>query len=211
MEHHGPQPQNQRNHLRYGTVHTHPKLKHHSNSRGHTEAWESLMPTRGATPKRGNPYPQLKGPLNMRIVWCGWVGGAKTGTGGERSKKFARHALTLPRGLGAKGASVYLAVPCVSQGGGITIRVKSVCVGGRGTIPGPYKDFLHHCCAHHPPRSLHLVQFTGSLRGLGVMVVVAATIPGSCASHCGDLLGPPHWPRACTLGWWLPTPCCIVG
>ena len=26
------------------------------NSRGHTEAWESVSPTQGATPKRGSPY-----------------------------------------------------------------------------------------------------------------------------------------------------------
>ena len=32
------------------------------NSRGHTEAWESITPTRGATPRRGSPSPQLKGP-----------------------------------------------------------------------------------------------------------------------------------------------------
>ena len=32
------------------------------NSRGHTEAWESVSPTRGATPKRGGPHPQLEGP-----------------------------------------------------------------------------------------------------------------------------------------------------
>ena len=32
------------------------------NSRGHTKAWESITPTRGATPKRGSLYPQLKGP-----------------------------------------------------------------------------------------------------------------------------------------------------
>ena len=31
------------------------------NSRGHSEAWESVSPTRGATPQRGSPYPQLKG------------------------------------------------------------------------------------------------------------------------------------------------------
>ena len=30
---------------------------------GRIEAWESLSPTQGATPKRGSPYPQLKGPL----------------------------------------------------------------------------------------------------------------------------------------------------
>ena len=35
---------------------------HISNSRRHTEAWESISPTQGATPKRGSPYPQLKGP-----------------------------------------------------------------------------------------------------------------------------------------------------
>ena len=35
---------------------------HHPNSRGHTEAWESISPTQGATPKLGSPYPQLKGP-----------------------------------------------------------------------------------------------------------------------------------------------------
>ena len=29
---------------------------------GHTEAWDSLTPTQGATPKRGSPKPQLKGP-----------------------------------------------------------------------------------------------------------------------------------------------------
>ena len=32
------------------------------NSRGHTEVWESVSPTQGATQKRGSPYPQLKGP-----------------------------------------------------------------------------------------------------------------------------------------------------
>ena len=32
------------------------------NSRGHTEAWESVSPTRGAMPKRGSPYPRLEGP-----------------------------------------------------------------------------------------------------------------------------------------------------
>ena len=31
-------------------------------SRGHTKAWESITPTRGAMPKRGSPSPQLKGP-----------------------------------------------------------------------------------------------------------------------------------------------------
>ena len=31
------------------------------NSRGHTEAWESVSRTRGATPKRGDAYPQLQG------------------------------------------------------------------------------------------------------------------------------------------------------
>ena len=40
------------------------------NSRGHTEAWESVSPTQGVTPKRGSPYPQLKGPhqsMGVRI------------------------------------------------------------------------------------------------------------------------------------------------
>ena len=32
------------------------------NPRGHAKAWESISPTQGATPKRGSPYPQLKGP-----------------------------------------------------------------------------------------------------------------------------------------------------
>ena len=32
------------------------------NSRGHTEVWESVSPTQGATPKCGSLYPQLKGP-----------------------------------------------------------------------------------------------------------------------------------------------------
>ena len=32
------------------------------NSRGHPKAWQSICPTRGATPKRGSPYPQLEGP-----------------------------------------------------------------------------------------------------------------------------------------------------
>ena len=31
----------------------------HPNARGHTEAWESVTPTQGATPKRGSPSPQL--------------------------------------------------------------------------------------------------------------------------------------------------------
>ena len=32
------------------------------NSKGHTEAWESISPTKRATPKHGCPSPQLKGP-----------------------------------------------------------------------------------------------------------------------------------------------------
>ena len=35
---------------------------HITNSSGHTEAWESISPTRGATLKCGSPYPQLEGP-----------------------------------------------------------------------------------------------------------------------------------------------------
>ena len=35
---------------------------HIPNSRGHAKAWESISPTREAMPKRGSPYPQLKGP-----------------------------------------------------------------------------------------------------------------------------------------------------
>ena len=31
---------------------------HIPNLRGHTEAWESMFPTRGATPKSGSPYPR---------------------------------------------------------------------------------------------------------------------------------------------------------
>ena len=50
-------------------AHPYPQLEgphrsvgvHIPNSRGHTEAWESVSPTRGATPKCGSPYPQLKG------------------------------------------------------------------------------------------------------------------------------------------------------
>ena len=38
------------------------------NSRGHTKAWESVPPTKGATPKRGCPYPQLKGPRNKAWI-----------------------------------------------------------------------------------------------------------------------------------------------
>ena len=32
------------------------------NSRGHTKVWESVSPTRGATPKCGGPHHQLEGP-----------------------------------------------------------------------------------------------------------------------------------------------------
>ena len=32
------------------------------NSGGHTESWESVSPTQGATPKRGSLYLQLEGP-----------------------------------------------------------------------------------------------------------------------------------------------------
>ena len=35
---------------------------HIPNSRGHTEAWEFISPTQGATPKMESPYPQLRGP-----------------------------------------------------------------------------------------------------------------------------------------------------
>ena len=35
------------------------------NSRGHTEAWESVSPIPGATLKRGSPYPQLEGPQKI--------------------------------------------------------------------------------------------------------------------------------------------------
>ena len=41
------------------------------NSRGHTEAWDSLDPTQGATPKHGSPSPQLKGHTK---AWCGRLG-----------------------------------------------------------------------------------------------------------------------------------------
>ena len=37
---------------------------HHPNSRGHTQAWESITPTQGAILKRGSPSPQLKGPYS---------------------------------------------------------------------------------------------------------------------------------------------------
>ena len=35
---------------------------HHLNSRGHTKARESISPTQGSARKQGGPYPQLKGP-----------------------------------------------------------------------------------------------------------------------------------------------------
>ena len=35
---------------------------HNPNSKGHTEAPESITPTRGATLKHGSPSPQLEGP-----------------------------------------------------------------------------------------------------------------------------------------------------
>ena len=39
------------------------------NSKGRTEVWESVTPTQGATPKRGSPSPQLKGPHRSVGVW----------------------------------------------------------------------------------------------------------------------------------------------
>eukprot|EP00670_Eutreptiella_braarudii_P017719 CAMPEP_0174364676 /NCGR_PEP_ID=MMETSP0811_2-20130205/73912_1 /TAXON_ID=73025 ORGANISM="Eutreptiella gymnastica-like, Strain CCMP1594" /NCGR_SAMPLE_ID=MMETSP0811_2 /ASSEMBLY_ACC=CAM_ASM_000667 /LENGTH=46 /DNA_ID= /DNA_START= /DNA_END= /DNA_ORIENTATION= len=41
---------------------------HHPNSKGHTEAWEPIILTQRATPKRENPSPQLKGPRQMLTV-----------------------------------------------------------------------------------------------------------------------------------------------
>ena len=35
---------------------------HHCNLRGHTEAWNSITPTQGNTPKLGSPSPQREGP-----------------------------------------------------------------------------------------------------------------------------------------------------
>ena len=41
---------------------------HFVNSIGHTEAWQSILPTKQAIPKRGNPYLQLKGPhQNVKV------------------------------------------------------------------------------------------------------------------------------------------------
>ena len=34
----------------------------HPNSNGHTEAWESITPIQGATPKQRSPLPQMEGP-----------------------------------------------------------------------------------------------------------------------------------------------------
>ena len=42
------------------------------NSRGHTEAWGSVSPTQGATPKHRSPYPQLKGP-HQSVGVCIWA------------------------------------------------------------------------------------------------------------------------------------------
>ena len=42
--------------------------RHQYTHKSWTEAWESISPTQGATPERGSPYPQLKGPHQSVVV-----------------------------------------------------------------------------------------------------------------------------------------------
>ena len=55
---------------------------HHPNSRGHTEVWESITPTRGVTPKCGSPSPILEGSHRSVGVHHSNLGGHQPNSGG---------------------------------------------------------------------------------------------------------------------------------
>ena len=99
--HHGHPPQNQRIPLLCVTDH----------SSGHTEGWESLTPTQGATPKRGKTLPGTPSALTYsqghHCLICnsqqGWEGGRSTATPGRGNP--------CPNGHGAHNRNTHLAGP----------------------------------------------------------------------------------------------------
>ena len=98
---------------------SHAKAWESVSPRGHATMWVSVSPTRGATPKRGSPYPPLQGPpqsLAVRILHS--RGGIQTPTlcsgpasGGYGLPRFGMaprvgdidsHALVWPLKLGIR-------------------------------------------------------------------------------------------------------------